>query len=79
MAFVGAEPRIVAEGVSGLRIILDTASGKLLLVDGSEDGRFAEDVRLWNESAVPPPAPPPPPKRAPGRPRKAATSPHLNV
>lgn len=74
MAFVGETPRIVAEGASGLQIILDVASGKLLLVDRSPDGRFAMDVRLWNESAVPPPEPPPAPKRAPGRPRKVAAA-----
>lgn len=29
---------------------------KLLLIDTTPDGRFAADVKLWNESAIPPPS-----------------------
>jgi hypothetical protein len=36
---------------------------KLLLMDTTPDGRFAADVKLWNDSAIPPP---PPPSTVPG-------------
>ena len=54
----------------GLQLVRDPITGKLLLLDKTADNRFASDVKIWNESAIPPPVSEPA-KRPAGRPKKA--------